>query len=196
MPKPIPKLSLTHGQVAWALSLGTQPTKTTMDQIRYLRQLGIPFEQSELGTGRGNALRYDFAHFIELGVAFFGLRRGVRPRDVADYVIGNRKYLRDRYKRAFLDQPESALTQPWVRSRGAQVPGLVNEIFLRLHDRHAQEPGEIATPEQGEVENLRDMLGMVERYPGEKTRTLLPLTRLVLELVAWAQEAPEIKPGP
>ena len=39
-------------------------------------------------------------------------------------------------------------------------------------------------------------IGMVtEKYPGEEARTLLPLTRLVLELVAWAREAPEIKPG-
>jgi hypothetical protein len=28
-----------------------------------------------------------------------------------------------------------------------------------------------------------------------RDRTLFPLTRLVLELVAWAREAPEIKPG-
>ena len=35
-----------------------------------------------------------------------------------------------------------------------------------------------------------------ERYPGSDFKTLLPLTRLVIELVAWAREAPEIKPGP
>jgi hypothetical protein len=37
---------------------------------------------------------------------------------------------------------------------------------------------------------------MTERYPGETARMLLPLTRLVFELVAWALEAPETKPGP
>jgi hypothetical protein len=31
-----------------------------------------------------------------------------------------------------------------------------------------------------------------EKYPGEKARTLLPLT----ELVVWALEAPKIKPRP
>jgi hypothetical protein len=36
---------------------------------------------------------------------------------------------------------------------------------------------------------------VTKKYPGGEVRTLLPLTRLVLELVAWAREAPEIKPG-
>jgi hypothetical protein len=37
---------------------------------------------------------------------------------------------------------------------------------------------------------------MVERFPGGETRTLVPLKKLVLELVAWALEAPVTKPGP
>jgi hypothetical protein len=36
---------------------------------------------------------------------------------------------------------------------------------------------------------------ITETYPGGEVRTLLPLTRLIVELVAWAREAPEIKPG-
>ena len=43
---------------------------------------------------------------------------------------------------------------------------------------------------------LSDFLALAEKYPGEKTRTLLPLTRLTLELLAWAHEAPETRPGP
>jgi hypothetical protein len=37
---------------------------------------------------------------------------------------------------------------------------------------------------------------VTERYPGSDFKTVLPLTRLVIELVVWAREAPEIKPGP
>jgi hypothetical protein len=43
---------------------------------------------------------------------------------------------------------------------------------------------------------LRQFATVTERYPGSDFKTLLPITRLVLELVAWAREAPEIKPGP
>ena len=42
---------------------------------------------------------------------------------------------------------------------------------------------------------LQQFATVTERYPGGETRTLVPLTRLVIELVAWARAAPEIKPG-
>jgi len=37
------ELSLTHGQVAWALARGEPPAALLIDQLRYLRQLGVPF---------------------------------------------------------------------------------------------------------------------------------------------------------
>jgi hypothetical protein len=37
------KLNLTHGQVAWALARGAPPAALLLDQLRYLRQLGVPF---------------------------------------------------------------------------------------------------------------------------------------------------------
>ena len=60
-------LSLTHGQVAWALARGQQPSDQLIDQLRYLRQLGVPFSKHELGGGRGNRIRYGFDQLIELG---------------------------------------------------------------------------------------------------------------------------------
>jgi hypothetical protein len=44
-------LSLTHGQVAWALARGQPPSDQLIDQLRYLRQLGVPFSKAELGAG-------------------------------------------------------------------------------------------------------------------------------------------------
>jgi hypothetical protein len=38
----IPKLSLSHGQVLWALSHGMPASQDTVDQVRYLRLLGCP----------------------------------------------------------------------------------------------------------------------------------------------------------
>jgi hypothetical protein len=55
--------------------------------LRYLRQLGVPFSKAELGAGSGNRIRYGFDHLIELGVAVFGLERGMRPREVARILI-------------------------------------------------------------------------------------------------------------
>lgn len=196
MSESIPNLHLTHGQVLWALSRGAPPTRTLLDQVRHLRRLGVPFRKSELGGGRGNRVYYRFEHLVELGVALFGLQRGMDPREVVVMVTRDRKFLRAMYRRAWMQQPATGIDAPWVKSRGAQIPFLGNELFLRMHDRYAEAPGKIEMVTPDELHDLRDLLALTEKYPGEQTRMLLPLTRLVLELVAWAKEAPELKPGP
>jgi hypothetical protein len=196
MPKPIPKLDLSHGQVAWALSLGKPPEQKLLDQMRYLRQLGIPFTRSELGMGRGNRVRYDFDHLTEVGVGVAALRRGMTPKEIAGLLVKNRKELRAIYREAYLSQPNGALEADWIKSRGKVVPLLEKERFLRLHDRYSDSPGKIERIRQEEVSDPLQLFSMVERYPGEKLRTLFPLTRLTLELVAWALEAPETRTGP
>jgi hypothetical protein len=188
----IPKLNLSHGQVLWALSHGMPASRDTVDQVRYLRLLEVPFGTDDLRVGSGNRISYRFEHLVELGLALFGLRRGLKPKDIAGMLVKNRAQLRQLYRQAFQEQPEAALKAEWVKSRGRIVPLLGDEIFLRLHDRHSQAPGkfEVVGPDQAVP------LGLAELYPGERTRTLVPLTRLVLELVAWAMEAPQTKPGP
>jgi hypothetical protein len=193
---PIPNLNLTHGQVLWTLSRGVTPDPILIDQLRYLRRLGVPFSRSELGSGKGNRVWYRYEHLIEVGVAVFALQRGMKPREVPQFLVQQRKYLRTLYRKALSDQPEAGLRAEWVKSRGRLVPLLGDEIFLRLHDRHSEAPGKIEMLEPSEIKDLSEFFMLGEKYPGEKTRTLLPLTRLVLELVAWADEAPEIRPGP
>jgi len=187
-------LSLTHGQVAWALARGQQPTAMLTDQLRYLRQLGVPFSRHELGGGRGNRIRYGFDHLIELGVALFGLQRGMTPREVAGILVEHRAELRRCSRDILAALPASAFEAEWVKSRGAVVP-IMNETFLRLHDRYSERPGSCELVPGGSFDLLRQLATVTERYPGDELRTLLPLTRLVIELVAWAREAPEIKPG-
>jgi hypothetical protein len=196
MPKPLPKLNLTHGQVAWALSLGKPPEQRLLDEMNYLRQLGIPFEKSELGMGRGNRARYRFDHLIELGVGIAALRRGMKPKDIAGFLIAKRKELRRSYRTAYLEQPPAALEADWVKSRGQTMALLSRPRYLRLHDRYADAPGKIEHIRQDEITDWRELFGMTERYPGETARTLFPLTVMVLEWVAWALEAPETRPGP
>lgn len=192
----VPSLNLTHGQVLWALARGTPPEQRLIDQLRYLRLLGVPFRKSELGRGRGNRMRYGYEHLIELGVAVWALERGMKPGEVARFLIKQRKNLHSIYAKAFSDQPEQAIEAEWIKSRGRKVPLLANEIFLRLHDRYSETPGSIEQLNQPAIQSLKDLFMLAETYPGEKARTLLPLTRLALELVAWAQEAPEVAPGP
>ncbi len=129
-------------------------------------------------------------------MALFGLQRGMKPKEVARLLVEHRKYLRGLYAKAFSERAESAIQASWVKSRGRIVPILGDEVFLRLHDRYSDTPGKIEVLGPDEIQDLGELFALAEKYPGEKTRTLLPLTRLVLELVAWAQEAPEIKPGP
>jgi hypothetical protein len=187
-------LSLTHGQVAWALSRGLPPTPLLLDQLRYLRQLGVPFSKEELGGGRGHRIRYGFDHLIELGVALFGLQRGMAPREVAGILVDHRAELRRCYCDTFARLAPSAFEAEWVKSRGAVVP-IMDEIWLRLHDRYSERQGTFELVPGDAFAALMQLETVTEKYPGGEVRTLLPLTRLVLELVAWAREAPEIKPG-
>ena len=125
------ELSLTHGQVAWALARGQPPTALLLDQLRYLRQLGVPFSKSELGGGRGNRIHYGFDHLIELGVALFGLQRGLAPREVAGILVEHRAELRRCFRDIVAALPAAAFEAEWVKSRGAVVP-LINETFFAL----------------------------------------------------------------
>jgi hypothetical protein len=187
-------LSLTHGQVAWALARGQPPSAQLIDQLRYLRQLEVPFSKAQLGGGSGHRLRYGFDHLIELGVAVFGLERGMRPREMARILVDHRAELRRCYRDTLAALPESAFEAEWVKSRGAVVP-IMNETLMRLHDRYSERPGSFELVPGDSLTAFMELAAVTERYPGGETRTLLPLTRLVIELVAWAREAPEIKPG-
>jgi len=187
-------LSLTHGQVAWVLARGQQPSALLLDQLRYLRQVGVPFSKQELGGGRGNRIRYGFEHLIELGVALFGLQRGMAPREVAQILVNHRVEFRRLYRDTVAALPAGAFEAAWVKGRGEVVP-IRNEICLRLHDRYSERPGTFELVPGDAFAALMELEAITEKYPGGEIRTLLPLTRLVLELVAWAREVPEIKPG-
>jgi len=202
MSQPLPVLNLTHGQVAWALSSGQDPDQLTLDQLRYLRQLGVPFTPKEQGTGTGNPLTYDYDHYIETGVALYMVRRSMKPQDIAKVLITFRDDLRAQYREAFTVQSFRAIQAEWVKSHGRMIPMLIEERFLRLHDRYSDKPGsyEMVLPHDSADPKLladqRLQIGdTVERYPGEDARTLVPISRLVLEFVAWAQEAPAIRAG-
>ena len=101
---------------------GRPPSDRLIDQLRYLRQLEVPFSKAELGAGSGNRIRYGFDQLIELGVAVFGLERGMRPREIARILVDHRGEFRRLYRDTAAALPEDAFAAEWVKSRGAMVP--------------------------------------------------------------------------
>ncbi len=195
MPQRLPDLDLSLGQVLWAISYGREPNRALRDQVRYLRMLGIPPASAAQASGPGNRIRYDFHDLVELGLAVTALDLGFRPKDIAAVLVERREDMREHYAQAWLDLPEQALTQSWVKSRGEEKVMLDNDPGLRLHDRRSDRWGQMDWVSVEEASEDLPVFEPVERYKGEPPRRLLPLKRLMLQWVAWALEAPDIKPG-
>ena len=191
----IPRLRLTHGQVAWAICQGREPDDQTLDALRYLRQLGVPFAKHEQGVGRGNRMTFTFDHLVECAVAMFAGRHGVKPGIAAQFLKAERTKLRKLYRESFRDCGDGSLTADWVRSRGAIVPHQIEEQYIRLHERYDEPGGKVELMTLDEVLSYKGAIGdMVERY-GHRVYPLIPLRRVMLEAVAWALEAPVTPPG-
>jgi hypothetical protein len=63
-----------------------------------------------------------------LGVALFGLQRGLAPREVAGILVDHRAELRRCYRDIVAALPAAAFEAEWAKSRGAVVP-LITETF-------------------------------------------------------------------
>ena len=190
----VPHLHLTHGQVAWTICEGRSPDPRTTDALRYLRQLGVPFTEDEVGVGRGHRLTYSFDHLVECALAMWAIRRGSKPRTAAGFVTAERTALRKLFHQHFRAMPDAALTAEWVKSRGRIHATDLDEQFIRLHSRHA-ERGEIETMTMDQVLSYKASFGdMVERYDNE-VHILVPVRRVMLEAVAWSLVAPVTPPG-
>ena len=187
----VPHLDLSHGQVLWCLAGGREPPQALRDQVRYLRQLGIPFEESEQGLGRGVRLSYGYFHFIEIGVAFEALRQAVPPR-LLKMLVDDRTRYRNLYEFAYSElEPHPSLFEGDPRSRSM----MGDELLIRLHDRYSESPGKIAL--SGDVSGAGRKLGdLVESVKGDEDLVVIPLKSLVLHLVGLAKIAPATRPGP
>jgi hypothetical protein len=194
----VPHLDLSLGQVAWAINLGRPPAKPMLNQLNYLRQLGIPMAVTGRGAGRGNRVRYGFYDLIEAGLALYAVQHGLKPVDLKKLFIDQREAMREDYRQALKSQPESRLQEPWVKQRGIAGPVFADERWLRLHDRYADKPGtyDFVGLEALQSDSGLQPFDLAETYPGEAPRGLVPLTRLMLRWIAWALEAPEVKTGP
>lgn len=191
----IPALQLSSGQLLWALNRGRPPSPRLRNELRYLRQLGVPHAEDAVGEGRGNRLRYGYEELIEVGVAMDAIRRGMKPREAAQLLIRERPTFRTLFRQALEEQPEAALTSDWVKSRGKFIPMLSQDLQLRLHDRYTATPGTFQIIKADGDTAPADLFGMSEVFADGEQRVLIPLTRLALELLAWALEVPAIRPG-
>lgn len=196
LPQKVPELSLTLGQLLWALSHGQEPDQILKDQVRYLRQLGIPETSSKASPGSGNRVLYDFYDLVELGIAAKGLELRFRPKDVVTAMLNDRADFRAATTIAWQALPETALGDPWVKSRSKTIAGFEDEVLLRLHDRRSEKWGtlEFIFPERLGQELAPIMWN--ERFPDGETRPVIQLKQLMLPWVAWALEAPEPRRGP
>lgn len=202
----VPTWQLSHGQAAWVIAHGRNPPRRVLDQLRYLRQLGVPFAEAERQPGRGNRVFYRYEEVVEMAVAIFAIRHGMRPGEAAEFLTQNREDCRKLFREALEQLAAAALDASWIKSQGREIPIMANEIFLRLHDRYSERPGAYETimAEEGAgskaakpdtAPGLESIFGLAERYPGEESRILVPLTRIALEVAALAREVPEIRPG-
>lgn len=196
MPKTVPDLSLTQGQVLWALGHGREPDKVLKDQVRYLRLLGIPGAVSQNAAGPGKRIRYDFFDLVELGLGVTALRHRFKPKDISAVLHDDRERMRQAIEMAWHDLPEDALGQPWVRSRGAQVPVALEDFFVRLHERRSEKWGKLDLVGFDQASLGLDIFTPIEIFEDGEIRVLIPMKALMLPWVAWALEAPAIRTGP
>ena len=196
MPQSVPNLSLTQGQLLWALSQGRDPDQLLKDQVRYLRQLGIPKKSTEVAPGKGNRVIYDLLDLVELGVAVRALTLRFRPKDIAALLVSNREEFRQIVARAWLELPDAALTQDWVKSRGRTVPLFEDDFPIRLHDRRSEKWGQLDIVGFNDSVPGLNLFAPIERFDDGDIRPLIPLKQSMLPWVAWALEAPAIRTGP
>lgn len=189
----VPHLNLSHGQVLWCLAGGREASPPLPDQVRYLRQLGIPFAPSELGQGRGVRLSYGFYHLIEIGIAYDALRLRIPPRYLAILVDDRTRY-RNLYREAYRQLAENPKLFEAPPGRSCSIFG--EEFYLRLHDRYSDTPGEITPVFEPGSSTARKFGDWVEQYEGEADRDVIPLKTRMLELLRLAKDAPITKPGP
>jgi hypothetical protein len=195
----VPRLHLSHGQLVWTLCLGQFPLppqqRHLVAQLRYLRQVDIPFREATRGRGRGNPLTYSYEEAVDVAVALKALRRNVQPHLVRTFLLNNRPVLRPLYRQALEEQPVGALETDWVKSRGSIIAVLEQEYFLRLHNRYSETPGRVELVPPGAAHRFEHVFSLQEHMADGTTVVNIPLTRLILDLVYWARRVPPIRAG-
>ena len=196
MPNTLPNLSLTQGQLLWALEHGQKPEKLLKDQVRYLRQLGIPKNSANQVPGSGNRVRYDFHDLVELGLGVTALQRRFKPKDISAVLVDGREDMRRAIEMAWREMSDEQIRADWIKSRGTIVPLRMEDFYLRLHDRRSEAWGKVDIVLPGTMNPELEVFTPIEIFEDGEVKVLFPLQTLMLPWVAWALEAPSIRTGP
>lgn len=185
-------LSLSFGQVAWALSYGRPPDASVLDQLRYLRQLQVPFTEKER-KGSGNRMVYRFEHLIECGLGLTAVKRRIRPKDVATTIIKGRKALRTLARSIFdeIDPAEfAAVNDSWRKPSYDPM----EERFIWFHDSKSDRP---LTIEPLTIAKATDV-GQRTIFDAQRLDAAMHMIAFKNAIVSWvgrALVAPETRPG-
>ena len=196
MPNTLPNLSLTQGQLLWALEHGQKPEKLLKDQVRYLRQLGIPKNSANQVPGSGNRVRYDFHDLVELGLGVTALQRRFKPKDISAVLVDGHEDMRRAIEMAWREMSDEQISADWIKSRGTIVPLRMEDFYLRLHDRRSEAWGKVDVVLPGNMNPELEVFTPIEIFEDGEVKVLFPLQTLMLPWVAWALEAPPIRTGP
>jgi hypothetical protein len=196
------QLTFTHGQLAWVVALGhflAPPRwRRLLAQLRYLRQLGIPFRETRRGHGRGHRIRYSFDELMEVAVALYAVGWDVRPQVIARILRRNRSRLRRVYREVLEERPATGLEPPKPGTHGTIVTRPDEARFLCVQNRNSETPGKYKLVLPAPATDLGEIWEMpvaVVEVVDRTTETQIPLTSLVWATAYWAERVPEITPG-
>lgn len=196
MPSGEPHFELSYGQLLWAINHGRDPGQVLKDQARYLRRMDIPPTAGREAAGSGKRITYDFNDLVELGLALVALDYGFRPQEISAGLVGNRQLMRKLYAQAWREIPDETLHDDWVKSRGRVMAMSEEDYFVRLHNRRSEKFGTIDFSGPQETKDGILPFQPIERFSTGAPVRLIPLKQHLIPWVAWAMEAPVIKPGP
>jgi hypothetical protein len=187
-------MSLTRGQVAWAVCWGRTPEQPVLDQLRYLKQLGIPFEDGAQGKGRGNRLTYTFYDLMDAAVAMEALRWGI-PARLLKHLVERRPAIRKAYLKCFKNIPEAAYADLAALKPTTQTTVFENDVYIFFQGRFSSSPGDTDIVDTTNLSPTAAEVALNHFMHGPDV-TAISLRRLIVPMMLLAAKAPYIPTGP
>lgn len=147
--------------------------------IRYLRREGVPFQENELGMGRGRNVAYNMYHIMEISIALLLRWHGISNKDIPRFIIKIRKKLRvafiysasfDKYGN---DSASYSLTDDYDK---ATISGIYLDLGLHYIDKELMH----AEKDNGDliVMNSRELIRHIAASKDKKNQLFLCIFNL------------------
>jgi len=180
-------LLITHGQLLFVLGhqfpwLNSAERNSSINEtLKYLRRRGVPFDKSELGTGRGNRVYYYFEQIVDVCMATT-LVTIMDISDVAWYLKEYKKELHDIY-RSIAERPSD-----WTN---VYKDDPLSSPVIHINMSRIGSSRSAIAPEVVTIKQLMEQVPVVDFF-----RPIVMIHRLVVMAVGNAEQAPLITPGP